>query len=142
MGAPDAVAPPEEGTQASDRETADQASEPVTTREAYPRRARLTRGPEVEACWREGRRIRTAHLDLAWRTNRYTRPRAAIIVPRYQFTAVARNRVRRRLREILRREVLATLPPVDLVVRAKRAAYQAPFAVLRAELSTVGTQTR
>ena len=142
MGARHAFAPPEEGAQAPDREAADQASEPVTTREAYPRRARLTRGPEVEACWREGRRIRTAHLDLAWRTNRYARPRAAIIVPRYQFTAVARNRVRRRLREILRREVLATLPPVDLVVRAKRAAYQAPFAVLRAELSTVGTQTR
>lgn len=58
-----------------------------------------------------------------------------IVVPRFQFTAVARNRLRRRLREILRRDALARLPAVDLVVRAKRAAYAAPFAALRAELT-------
>lgn len=89
----------------------------------------------MERCWREGRRIRTAHLDVAWRTNRYARPRAAIIVPRYQYTAVARNRLRRRLREILRRGLMTGLPAIDLIVRAKRPAYEATFATLRAELS-------
>jgi ribonuclease P protein component len=89
----------------------------------------------LERCWREGRRIRTAHLDLAWRTNSYARPRAAIIVPRYQFTAVARNRLRRRLREILRRGVMAGLPAVDLIVRAKRSAYEVTFATLRSALT-------
>jgi ribonuclease P protein component len=69
------------------------------------------------------------------------RPRA-IIVPRYQFTAVARNRVRRRLREILRRGVLATFPPVDIVVRAKRVSYQASFAALHADLSDAAARTR
>ena len=60
-----------------------------------------------------------------------------IVVPRYQFTAVARNRLRRRVKEILRRHVLplATLPSVDLVVRAKRAAYAASFGMLRADIS-------
>jgi ribonuclease P protein component len=48
---------------------------------------------------------------------------------------VARNRLRRRLREILRRDVLPRLPSIDLVVRPKRAAYAASFAVLRAELT-------
>jgi ribonuclease P protein component len=48
---------------------------------------------------------------------------------------VARNRLRRRLREILRRGILQRLPAVDIVVRAKRPAYAAPFAVLRAELT-------
>jgi ribonuclease P protein component len=48
---------------------------------------------------------------------------------------VARNRLRRRLREILRRDLLPQLPPIDLVIRAKRAAYAAPFAALRAELT-------
>ena len=47
---------------------------------------------------------------------------------------MARNRLRRRLREVLRRGPV-TLPPVDLVVRAKRTAYAASFAVLRAELT-------
>ena len=50
---------------------------------------------------------------------------------------MARNRLRRRLREILRREVLPQLPPIDLVIRARRAAYAASFAVLRAELTDV-----
>jgi len=60
-----------------------------------------------------------------------------IIVPRFQFTAVARNRLRRRLREILRRDALASLPAVDLVVRANRSTYSAAFTVLRAELTSV-----
>lgn len=58
-----------------------------------------------------------------------------IVVPRFGETAVARNRLRRRLREILRRGLIASLPPVDVVVRAGRPAYAAPFAVLRAELT-------
>jgi len=48
---------------------------------------------------------------------------------------VARNQLRRRVREILRRDVLPRLPTVDLVVRAKRSAYAAPFTALRAELT-------
>lgn len=56
-------------------------------------------------------------------------------MPRHQSSAARRNRLRRRLREILRRDVLEHLPPVDLVVRAKRSAYAASFAVLRAELT-------
>ncbi|HYT04470.1 MAG TPA: ribonuclease P protein component [Gemmatimonadales bacterium] len=96
---------------------------------------RLARGSELTACWDQGRRLRTRHLDLAWRPNRAGHPRTGIIAPRYQFTAVARNRLRRRLREILRRGALATLPAVDLVVRVKRSAYATTFAVLRAELT-------
>ncbi len=95
---------------------------------------RLVRGSDLTACWEQGRRVRTAHLDLAWRPSPVGRQRNAIVVPRFQFTAVARNRLRRRLREILRRHI-ASLPAVDLVVRAKRAAYAAPFAALRAELT-------
>lgn len=48
---------------------------------------------------------------------------------------MARNRLRRRVREIVRRELLRILPAVDLVVRTKPAAYEARFAELRAELT-------
>ena len=101
---------------------------------------RLARGPELAACWEQGRRLRTPHLDLAWRLSPLGHPRMAIVVPRFQFTAVARNRLRRRLREILRRYPVASLPAVDLVVRAKRAAYAAPFARLRAEVAASVTR--
>ncbi len=134
MGACRFVPPAQKGTQASHRPPPLQTPEPVT-RERFPRRARITRGSELTACWEAGRRRRTPHLDLAWRPNPTGRARTGIIVPRFQSTAVLRNRLRRRLREILRREVLPQLPPIDLVIRAKRAAYAAPFAVLRAELT-------
>jgi len=97
---------------------------------------RLARAADLKACWEEGRRWRTTLLELAWRPNQTGHPRIAIVVPRYQFTAVARNRLRRRLRETLRRGALARLPPIDLVVRSKRAAYAAPAPVLRDAMLT------
>ena len=124
----------EEGAQASHRTSTVEAPEPLT-RERLPRRVRLTRGSDLTACLEAGRRRRTPHLDLAWRPNPAGYARIGIIVPRHQCSAVARNRLRRRLREILRRVVAPQLPPIDLVVRAKRAAYSAPFAMLRAELT-------
>ncbi len=81
-----------------------------------------------------GRRMRTGHLELLWTDNAAGLSRVGLIVPKYQSTGVARNRLRRRLREVWRREVQGRVPPCDLVVRARREAYRASFAVLRAEL--------
>lgn len=73
-------------------------------------------------------------LDVAWRPNSQGHARTGIVVPRFGETAVARNRLRRRLREILRRDLLRGLPAVDVVIRAKPGAYAARFAELRADL--------
>ena len=59
-------------------------------------------------------------------------------MPRHRQTAVDRNRVKRRLRELLRIEVLPMLrhrAPLDVVVRAAPEAYQADFATLRADVT-------
>lgn len=71
---------------------------------------------------------------MIWTDNSAGHPRLGLIVPRFQATAVARNRLRRRLREIWRRELQGAMPAVDLVIRARRAAYQAPFGALRGQL--------
>ncbi len=58
-------------------------------------------------------------------------------MPRHKQTAVARNRVKRRLRELVRcafLPALATLPPLDVVVRAAPDAYTADIAALEADL--------
>ena len=57
-----------------------------------------------------------------------------LIVPKFQSTAVARNRLRRRLKELWRRELMGTVPPWDVVIRARREAYGATFPALRDEL--------
>ncbi len=57
-----------------------------------------------------------------------------LIVPRFQSSAVARNRLRRRLKEIWRREIQGRQPGWDLVIRARREAYGASFESLRSQL--------
>jgi ribonuclease P protein component len=57
-----------------------------------------------------------------------------LIVPKFQSSAVARNRLRRRLRELWRRELMGAMPSWDVLIRARREAYQAGFASLREEL--------
>jgi len=66
--------------------------------------------------------------------NRAGHPRMGLIVPRFQSSAVARNRLRRRLGEIWRREIQARQGARDLLVRARKEAYGATFDELRAEL--------
>jgi ribonuclease P protein component len=57
-----------------------------------------------------------------------------IIVPRHGHTAVERNRLKRRLREIVRQDLLPAEQGVDLIVRTAPAAYSLPFADLRTEI--------
>jgi ribonuclease P protein component len=61
-------------------------------------------------------------------------PRMGLIVPKFQSSAVARNRLRRRLREIWRQDIQRQQPAWDLVIRARREAYAAGFDTLRAQL--------
>lgn len=62
-----------------------------------------------------------------------------VIVPRYGRTVAARNRVRRRLREIARREWLPAAREaggtrLDVVLRARPAAYERSYRRLREDL--------
>jgi ribonuclease P protein component len=57
-----------------------------------------------------------------------------LIVPKFHSTAVARNRLRRRLKEVWRRELMGALPGWDVVIRARKEAYEAGFTMLGDEL--------
>jgi ribonuclease P protein component len=65
-------------------------------------------------------------------------------VAKYGRSSVERNRVKRRLRELTRRELLGALrqlrPCADVVIRAKREAYEAPMTKLQSELADLGTR--
>ena len=60
--------------------------------------------------------------------------RVGIVVPRYGRTAVRRNKVKRRLRELARTILLPEPLSCDVVIKARSAAYQATFLRLRADI--------
>lgn len=103
-----------------------------------PRERRITRSADIRDTLRRGKRSGTAHLDVFDSASPVAHPRVGVIVPRHRHTIVERNRVKRRLREILRLEVLPRLETegiaADLIVRARAEAYDATFAQLRSEL--------
>lgn len=55
-------------------------------------------------------------------------------MPRYRHTAVERNRVKRRLREIVRVDLLPAVRGLELVIRARPEAYDASHAQLRDDI--------
>lgn len=83
---------------------------------------------------REGKRIRTEHLDLRIVASLLHHPRVGFIVPTYGRSIVERNQLKRRLREIVRRNILQRIPSVDMIVRTRPEAYSATFASLEREL--------
>ncbi|GBD31979.1 MAG: hypothetical protein KatS3mg081_2305 [Gemmatimonadales bacterium] len=121
-----------EGAQALGSSPAVQAR--ALRRERFPRSWRLARQSDLRAVLHQGRRFRTPLIELYWKGNQVGHPRLGLIVPRFQNTVVARNRLRRRLREIARRRILPDLPAIDLVVRSKPEAYGADWDELEAVL--------
>ena len=64
-------------------------------------------------------------------------------MPRHHQSAVARNRLKRRLRALARQTLhpaLLPLAPLDVVVRAAPAAYGADFVALAADVERLGAR--
>jgi ribonuclease P protein component len=104
-----------------------------------PRSRRITRSAEIRALFRRGKRSRTADLDVFDSASLASYSRVGLVVPRHKRTAVERNLLKRRLREVLRQDVLPRLElaglAVDVLIRARREAYNATFASLRGQLT-------
>jgi ribonuclease P protein component len=59
------------------------------------------------------------------------------VVPKFNHTAVQRNQLKRRLRELTRLRLLRAIPPVDLVIRTRRETYDVQFADLSKEVDDI-----
>jgi ribonuclease P protein component len=66
--------------------------------------------------------------------------RVGFIVPKYKHNSVERNRLKRRLRELVRTELLPALRPMDVVLRVAPHAYQRDFDALRDEIRKAARQ--
>lgn len=110
----------------------------MSASQRFPRRARIRSTREILALLRHGRSLRTGALDLYFLENSVGRPRVGIIVPKHGYRNVDRNRLKRRIREIVRRDWLARRwtegASTDLLVRARPSAYELSQSDLAATL--------
>lgn len=94
---------------------------------------------------REGKRLRTDHIEVRVDASPLAQPlenncgtlRVGIIVPRFKHSAVARNRLKRRLRELVRVVLLPAGPPLNIVLRIRMEAYSASFEALAKDIRRV-----
>src|SRR2546430_9992982 len=85
------------------------------------RRHRLSRSRDFDAVYRQGRSTSTRFLVLYWfdRDDERDEPRLGLAVPRAAGNAVARNRIKRQLREVWRARLDRVPAGRDYVLIAK-----------------------
>ena len=86
---------------------------------------------------REGKRVRSAHLELRVAASPLSWARVGFIVPKHGREIVDRNRLKRRLRELVRTTALHRLPSQDAVLRALPGAYALSWSALSAEVENI-----
>jgi len=106
--------------------------------EGLPRSARIAKSTDIRRVLESGKRRRTQHLDVFVAGAPGSRSRLGLIVPKHGRRIVDRNLLKRRLREIGRREVLPQLDgagtKADVLIRARGRAYVADFEILAREV--------
>ena len=100
----------------------------------FPREARLVRRGEFDAVYRAGKRRSSSHFTVFYRANELPRSRFGFSIKKALGGAVVRNRLRRRLREIVRCHWLEIPAGWDIVIHPKSSAERAAFRALTADL--------
>lgn len=101
---------------------------------AYPRSCRLVRRADFDAVYRHGRRRSSPSFAIFFRHNELDISRFGMSVKRTLGGAVLRNRIRRRIREILRLNRQEIASGWDIVIHPRPSALTADYAPLSAEL--------
>ena len=112
----------------------------ISRRPAQPAQkpARLRKALDFQRVRQQGRSVGTSLLTLGWTANDLALCRCGYVVgKRVGKSAVVRNRVKRRLREILRLQIKAgqVTPGYDLVLIARAGAAQATYQQLAADVT-------
>ncbi len=100
----------------------------------YPRACRLVHRAEFETVYREGRRRASQSFAVFCRPNGRGLSRFGMSVKKALGGAVARNRIRRRIREILRQHRQEIASGWDIVIHPRSSVAAAKFAALEVEL--------
>ena len=100
----------------------------------FPREVRLVRKSEFDAAYRAGKRRSSSHFTVFFRANEQPQSRFGFSIKKTLGGAVVRNRIRRRLREMVRCHRLEIPAGWDIVIHPKSTVASAKFAALTADL--------
>jgi ribonuclease P protein component len=103
-------------------------------RATLPRECRLLRRAEYDAVYSEGRRRSSRDFAIFLRANGLRFSRFGWSVKKATGNAVQRNRIRRRLREIVRRHRQEIAGGWDIVIHPRSSAATADFSALTRDL--------
>ena len=112
--------------------TVSRASDPP--RYEFPRASRLVRRIEYDAVYREGRRRSSREFAVFLRPNGMELSRFGWSIKKALGNAVRRNRMRRRIREIIRLHRQEIAPGWDIVIHPRSTVATAEFPSLAEEL--------
>ena len=108
-------------------------SDPTRPDQSFPRSCRLTSRRQFISVYEKGRRVSSSSFVLFGLPNTQGECRLGITVTRKIGGAVRRNRIKRVLRDIFRRNRFELSPPLDLVVNARPPIVGAESAALERE---------
>ena len=100
----------------------------------FPREARLVRRGDFDAVYRAGKRRSSSHFTVFFRANQLPVSRFGFSIKKALGGAVVRNRIRRRIREIVRCHRMEIPAGRDIVIHPKSSVATAEFAGLTADL--------
>jgi ribonuclease P protein component len=100
----------------------------------FPREARLVRRGDFDAAYRTGKRRSSSHFTVFIRANQLPLSRFGFSIKKALGGAVVRNRIRRRLREIVRCHRPEIPAGWDIVIHPKSTVARAEFVALTADL--------
>lgn len=131
-----AEAPARQGPQAADGQHSSEAAlTPGRRDERLPKAHRIRKRAEFLRLQRVGRRKSGARFVVITEPRQNGISRLGITTSKQVGGAVARNRVRRLVREFFRRRKYEILPPQDVLVIARAGAASATFAEVSSELT-------
>ena len=95
---------------------------------------RLVRKADFDAVYRHGKRRSNSHFTVFSKANDLPQSRFGFSIKRALGGAVVRNRIRRRIREVIRLHRQEISAGWDIVIRPKPNVATAPYATLTLEL--------
>lgn len=102
--------------------------------QGFPREVRLVRRGSFDAVYRAGKRFSSSHFTVFVRSNELTFSRFGFSIKKALGGAVVRNRIRRRLREMVRCHRQEIPAGWDIVIHPKSKVATAEYAGLAEEL--------